>query len=81
MRTLLGVLTLAIVLPTSAAIARQAFQLNCSPIIGWSCPGCGVTNATESSSGLRAVCRRCSETVDWADIEPANEASLPFTDR
>jgi hypothetical protein len=81
MRTLLAALTLAIVLPASAAVARQAFHLNCSPIIGWRCPACGVTNATESLSGLHAICRRCSATVDWSDIEPANEAALPFADR
>ena len=80
MRTLLAVLVLAIVVPTSAAVARQAFQLNCSPIIGWRCPACGVTNATESTSGLQAICRRCSTSVEWAEIEPANEDALPFTD-
>lgn len=81
MRMLFGVLTLALLLPAGAAVARQAFHLNASPIIGWRCPSCGVTNASESSSGLRAVCRRCPMTVEWADIEPADHASLPFIDR
>jgi len=81
MRTLFGVLALALLLPTGAAVARQAFHLNASPIIGWRCPACGVANASESSSGLRAVCRRCSASVEWTEIEPAQHASLPFIDR
>ena len=81
MRTLFGVLTLALLLPTGAAVARQALNLNASPIIGWRCPECSIANASESSSGLRAVCRRCATTVEWADIEPVEHASLPFIDR
>ncbi len=81
MRTLFGILTLALLLPTGAAVARQALNLNASPIIGWRCPACGVANASESSSGLRTACRRCSTTVAWDDIEPAEHAALPFIDR
>ena len=81
MRTLIGALTLAIVLPTGGALARQALHLSSGPILGWRCPMCGTANASESSSGLHAVCRRCAATVEWADIEPKYGEDSPFVDR
>ena len=80
MRLLFGVLALSLLLPTGGALARQALHLASGPIIGWKCPSCGVTNASESSSGLHAVCRRCSTTVDWSEIEPAPSEHSPFVD-
>ena len=65
MRTLLGVLTLAVALTTAGAVGRQALQLNAGPVVGWRCPQCGAGNAGDPRATFQAVCRSCSDRHDW----------------
>ncbi|MBA3312092.1 MAG: hypothetical protein H0T47_02195 [Planctomycetaceae bacterium] len=81
MRTLLGVLALAVALSTGGAVARQALQINAGAIVGWRCPQCGTANASDPTKSFRADCRRCAAAVDWSEIEPATGDLSPFLEQ
>ena len=75
MRTLLGAITLTILLTTGGALARQALHINDGPLIGWRCPHCGAGNAADPGQTFRAVCRKCSDGYDWEDVQAVTGGS------
>jgi hypothetical protein len=68
MRTLLGVLMLAVTLTAAGAVGRRALHLNDGPLVGWRCARCGAGNADDPNQSFRAVCRVCSHRCPWDDL-------------
>lgn len=68
MRTLAGAFTLAILLMTGGAVARQALDMRAGTFNEWTCPACGTGNAAVRGEEANVVCCHCHARYEWWDV-------------